>query len=475
MFRSSNNQGSRRLFRKQPNYAPNQVVITTIPQARNDTLPQSLNVAAGATPANSFGDTSIDGILYRMGLRARSISRVFVPRTAASSLTNLSRATLASTPISADYQSDEDTSGLSRTYKIVLETNVSVPHVCHELEQSSAISKVRPNYISEIYATPSDEFYGFQWGLQAINAEAGWDIETGHPDVVIAIVDSGIDLNHDDLKDKLVSGEDFVDYPGGPDIRYTPLGDYQTRDTDPDDEDGHGTHCAGISASASNNERGVAGVCWGGKILPVRVMFRVFDRFEDRETSVGLGTDITAGIKFAVDSGAHVINLSLGGGDGEEYEPILQYAHDRNVCVIAATGNENSSFPPTPSYPAADPNALAVGAVDPSLNRANFSNYGQGYAPFVMAPGVQIASTYRENDYVYLDGTSMATPFVTGLVGLMVSLALRSGSQLSVDEIYRIIRETATPLGSGKGDRFYGEGLINIPAALQAAQEALAC
>ena len=475
MFRSSNNQGSRRLFRKPPNYAPNQVVITTVPQARNDDLPQFLNVAAGATPANSFGDTSIDGILYRMGLRARSMSRVFVPRTAASSLARLSRATLASTSISADYQSDEDTIGLSRTYKIMFETDVNIPHVCHELEQSTAISQVRPNYISEIYATPSDEFYGNQWGLQAIDAEAGWDIETGHPDVVIAIVDSGIDLNHDDLKDKLIPGEDFVDFQGNPGWRYRLLGDYHTRDLDPDDEDGHGTHCAGISAAASNNEQGVAGVCWGGKILPVRVMFRVFDRFGGYETSVGLGTDITAGIKFAVDSGAHVINLSLGGGDGDEYEPILQYAHDRNVCVIAATGNENTSFPPTPSYPAAAPNALAVGAVDPSLNRAVFSNYGQGYAPFVMAPGVQIASTYKDNSYMDLQGTSMATPFVTGLAGLIVSVALRSGKQLSVDEIYRIIRSTATPLGSGKGDRFYGEGLINIPAALQAAQQALAC
>ena len=472
MFRSNNNQSPRRLVRNTPNYAPNQVVITTVPNARNDDLPQSLNVAAGATPANSFGDTSIDGVLYRMGLRARSISRVFIPRTAASSIASLSRASLASTAISADYQSDEDDSGLSRTYQITLENDANIEHVCQELKQSSAISKVRPNYISEIYATPSDEFYGFQWGLQAINAEAGWDIETGHPDVVIAIVDSGVDLNHDDLKDKLIPGEDFVDFQGNAGTRYELRGDYKIRDLDPDDEDGHGTHCAGISASTSNNGQGITGVCWGGKIVPVRVMFRVFDRFEGRETSVGTGTDISAGIKFAVDSGANVINLSLGGGSGDEYEPVLKYARDRNVCVVAATGNENSSLP---SYPAADPNALAVGAIDTALNRANFSNYGSGYGAFVMAPGVQIASTYKDNSYEYLSGTSMATPFVAGLAGLIISVALRSGKQISIEEVYRIIRETATPLGTGKGDRFYGEGLINVPAALQAAQQALAC
>ena len=188
------------------------------------------------------------------------------------------------------------------------------------------------------------------------------------------------------------------------------------------------------------------------------------------------------GIKFAVDQGAHVINLSLGvldrrrtGEPADNYRPVLQYARDHNVCVIAATGNENTSYPPTPSYPAADPNTLAVGAVDSALNRASFSNYGSGYAPFVMAPGVDIASTYKDNGYRYLNGTSMATPFVTGLVGLIVSLALRSGKQLSVEDIYTIIRETATPLGSGKGDRFYGEGLINVPAALEAARQKLGC
>jgi subtilisin family serine protease len=204
-------------------------------------------------------------------------------------------------------------------------------------------------------------------------------------------------------------------------------------------------------------------------------MFTVRDNLERYETGIGFDTDIMPGIKFAVDEGAHVINLSLGGSNGDAYQDVLQYARDKNVCVVAATGNENSSYPPTPSYPAADRNTLAVGAVDPALNRAWFSNYGQGYSPFVMAPGVNIRSTYKDNGYADLQGTSMATPFVTGLVGLIVSLGLRSGKQLSVDDIYTIVRETATPLGTGKGDLFYGEGLINIPAALQAAKKKLGC
>lgn len=475
MFYSHDVQGPRPVSREPSDHATNQVVITTVPEAANRELPHALNVAAGAAAATSFGDNSIDGALYQLGLRARSFSRVFVPRSDAASLAAMpkDKATMAARAISADYQADEDESGFSRTFKIDFETDVNVAQVCQALSQSTAVSKVSPNYISRVLATPSDEFYGFQWGLQAIEAEMGWDIETGHSDLTIAVVDSGIDLQHDDLRDKLVAGEDFVDFQGNLGRRYTPLGDYQGRDFDPDDEDGHGTHCAGIAGASSNNNRGVAGVCWGGKILPVRVMFRVWDNFQNRETSIGFDTDIMPGIKFAIDSGAQVINLSLGGSNGDAYRPILQAARDRNVCVIAATGNENAGFPPIPSYPAADPNALAVGAIDPAFRRANFSNYGRGYAPFVMAPGEEIASTYKDNGYVYQQGTSMAAPFVAGLAGLIVSLGLRSGKQLTVDEIYSIIRETATPLGMGKGDRFYGEGLINVPAALKAAQEKL--
>ncbi|MEM8614893.1 MAG: S8 family serine peptidase [Cyanobacteria bacterium P01_H01_bin.105] len=484
MFYQSNEQGPRLVRREPPNYASNQVVITTVPEAANRELPHSLNVAAGtAAAATSYGDASVDGILYRMGVRACSFSRVFVPRTAVPSLTAMrrDRAALATASISADYQSDEDALGFSRTFKVNFETDVNVSQVCQELATSTAVSTARPNYVSRIYASPNDEFYGQQWGLQAINAEAGWDIETGYSDVIIAIVDSGVNLSHEDLKDKILLPEskisDFVDYQGFPNLgwRYTPIGDYQGRDFEPDDDNGHGTHCAGIAAAISNNNLGISGVCQGGKILPVRVMFSVRDNWFGRETGIGFDTDIMPGIKFAVDEGAHVINLSLGGSNGDAYQAVLQYARDNNVCVVAATGNENTSNPPTPSYPAADPNALAVGAVNSALNRASFSNYGQGYAPFVMAPGVDIRSTYKDNSYADLDGTSMATPFVAGLAGLIVSLGLRSGKPFSVDDVYTIIRETATPLGTGKGDSFYGEGFINVPAALQAAKEKLAC
>ncbi len=473
MFRSSKTEIPRRLTRRPPNYVSNEVIVTAIKGARNDALPHYLNVAAGVTAsATSYGDLAIDGVLQSVGLQARSVSRVFVPESDVSAAREISGAmSPLSSEISANYVAREDKVGLARTYRITFESDANVPLLCAALAESKAVESVRPNYFREVLLQPNDEFYGFQWGPQAIACEAAWEVETGHEDTVIAIVDSGVDLDHDDLQSKLASGFDFVDFQGSGGWRYQLLGDYKTRDQVPDDEDGHGTHCAGIAASASNNGQGVAGVCWQGSILPVRVMFRVYDRFTQRETSVGTDADIDAGIKFAVDAGADVINLSLGGPD-PSHEAVLAYAHDHNVVVLAATGNDNSSIA---SYPASDSRVLAVGAVDSSLQRASFSNYGSAYNRFVMAPGVEIASTYRENGYVYLDGTSMATPFVSGLSGLIVSLCKRNNRQLPPDDVYNIIRESATPLGSGKGDTFFGDGLVNAPAALQATADRLSC
>lgn len=476
MFRKSDSFAPRRLTRRPPAYVPNEIIVTTVRQARNDDLPHYLSVTAGAAAsATSYGDAAIDGVLQQAGLRARSVSRVFVPekdvaagRAAAPADV---RAFALNREVSANYVAREDKTGLARTYRITFETDANVPEVCAALAASKAVEGVRPNFFREALVRPSDEFYGFQWGPQAIGCEAGWEVETGHEDTMIAIVDSGIDLDHEDLAAKLDGGYDFVDFQGSGGWRYQLLGDYRHRDPRPDDEDGHGSHCAGIAASDSDNGRGVAGVCWKGSILPVRVMFRVHDRFQGRETSVGTDVDIDAGIKFAVDAGADVINLSLGGAD-PSHEAVLAYARDQGAVVVAATGNENSS---AASYPASDPRALAVGAVNSAIQRASFSNYGPAYNRFVMAPGVEIASTYRENGYVYLDGTSMATPFVAGLAGLMVSLCKRAKRTLPPDDIYNIIRETATPLGSGKGDVFFGEGLVNVPAALQATAEKLSC
>lgn len=463
----------RRLVRKPLLYVSNEVIITTVPEARNDDLPHFADVRAGAVAAAvRFDDSGVDGILARTGHSTRSVSRVFLPKPAATARVAPGLVTTAAvmSPMPATYDDEEESLGLSRTYRVTFNEPVDVFQLVRELEENAAVQEARPNYISAPMVRPSAEFYEYQWGPLAIGCEEGWEIETGHPDVVVGIVDSGVDLQHEDLAPKLLAGADLVDFQGDAGLRYVPVGDYQVRDDDADDEDGHGSHVAGIAAAASEESTGVVGVCWGGSILPVRVLFRVYDRYQRAETSIGTDADIDAGIKFAVDGGAHVINLSLG-GPVPSHEAVLQYAHDKDVVVLAATGNANSN---AASYPASNPNVLAVGAIDPNFNRAPFSNYGPAYNRFVMAPGVEIASTYKDNQYVYLQGTSMATPFVTGLAALIVSVALRNGAPWTAEAVRTIIRETATPLGSGKGDVFFGEGLINVPAALAAAQQQFA-
>ena len=226
---------------------------------------------------------------------------------------------------------------------------------------------------------------------------------------------------------------------------------------------------AGTIACASNNNEGVVGLCWGGRLQPVRVMFRA--QYPDGEVhSIGTAADIDAGIKYAVDSGAHVINLSFG-TTSEAHEDVLRYAHERGAAAFAATGNEDTT---DPRWPAVWSDlCLAVGAVDSDLKRASFSNHGEAYGPFVVAPGVGISSTTPGSHYQNRSGTSMATPFVCGVAGLVQSVALRAGRRFDPDAMYDILRTTARPLGGGRGDPETGQGLIDARAAVEAAQARL--
>ncbi len=297
-----------------------------------------------------------------------------------------------------------------------------------------------PNYVVHALETiPDDPDYSAQWGLTKIRAPRAWDIVTGTNSTIIAIVDSGIDLGHPDLScaGKLTAGYDFVN-----------------GDDDPDDDLGHGTHVAGIAGACTDNNLGIAGMSWGVRLMPVKVL--------DASGS-GSYSDLAEGIIWAVDHGAQIINLSLGGiHDSQTMFDGVQYAHDRGVLVAAAAGNCatgsgtgcNGYINPI-MYPGAYASTLAVAATDYSDNHAHFSEYH----PYVDvdAPGVGIYSTYLGGGYVYKSGTSMSTPFVSGLAGLIRSV----DPTLTHDEIQGIIESTAEDLGApGKDDKF-GYGRID--------------
>ena len=319
-----------------------------------------------------------------------------------------------------------------------------------ELEKIAALRSdpdvlyAEPDYIARAQDTiPNDPYYGSQWGLSKIGAPAAWDHTTGASGVVIAVVDTGVDLTHPDLScpGKLTSGWNFV-----------------SNNNDPDDDHGHGTHVAGIAAACSDNGSGVAGVAWGATLMPVKVL--------DSGGS-GYYSDVAAGIIYAVDHGAKVVNLSLGGLSGDNtLADAVQYAHDHGVLVVAAAGNcaqdgYQCSFLYNPVvYPAAYPTVLAVAATNSGDNWASFSEY----RPYVgvAAPGVDIYSTIREGGYGAMSGTSMATPHVAGLAALLWSFA----PSLTVDQAKNVIESTADDLGTPGKDNYFGYGRINAGRAL---------
>ncbi|GAA3403834.1 S8 family peptidase [Paenibacillus hodogayensis] len=293
-------------------------------------------------------------------------------------------------------------------------------------------------YMTNEAVEPNDRLYAkYQWNLPAIETIPGWDVSRGSEDVIVAVVDTGVDVNHPDLKGRTIAGVNIVN-----------------KDAPALDDVGHGTHVAGIISALVNNGEGVAGISWYNNIMPVKVL---------DETGAGSTYSVAQGIIWAADHGAKVINMSLGNyAESKFLHEAIRYAYDRDIVLIAASGNDNTE---RPGYPAAYPEVFAVAATDANKQKASFSNYGN-YID-VAAPGVNIASTYPDNHYAALSGTSMASPHVTALAALIRSV----NPLLTNEEVMDVMRKTAIDLGAKGKDNYYGYGQIDIVKALsQAAQ-----
>ena len=280
--------------------------------------------------------------------------------------------------------------------------------------------------------TPNDPLFSQQWHQAKINTAGAWDLAkaTG---VVIAIVDTGSTCNHPDLVGKCLAGYD-----------------YANNDSDPTDDQGHGTHVSGIAAALTNNGVGGAGVAWDAKILPVKVL---------GASGSGSHSAIASGIIWAADHGADVINMSLGGQfTTNALRDAVAYAISKNVVVVAAAGNDNTS---NPSYPASYPGVICVAATTQSDTKASFSNYGTCID--VASPGVGILSSVMNGSYQAWSGTSMASPIVAGLAGLLKG----QNKAMSPDQVQRVIEDTADDLGSPGRDTIFGAGRINVARAVQ--------
>ncbi len=287
---------------------------------------------------------------------------------------------------------------------------------------------------------PNDPMLGtYLWGMWAIYADRAWDITRGNSAVKVCVVDEGMDYNHEDISGNYAGGYDFVEL-----------------DSDPypaDASEMHGTHVAGTIAAVMNNGKGVVGVAQVG-ILSCRAM----------AGGSGTSEDIASCIRWCVSQGARVINMSLGASaPASEIQDAVIYATDstdRGTVVVAASGNDGINGV---LYPAAYPQVIAVGAIDTLGQRAYFSNYGPELE--LVAPGNLIASTVPFNNaYAYADGTSMATPHVSGVAALILS----RNPNLSADTVRAILDATAIDMGEYGKDYFYGYGLVNAYLALLA-------
>lgn len=345
--------------------------------------------------------------------------------------------------------------------KVQVPSQTSVKEFLAALKRNPDVEYAEPDYLARIQITPNDEFFKRQYALfnsgtnidipgspeakarADIKATGAWEMTKGESNVTIAVLDTGVDLNHPDIKNKIVSrGKDFIN-----------------NDDDATDDHWHGTHVAGIAAAETNNSEGIAGVAWNCKVLPVKVA--------DKE-GMGFYSNLIEGLVWAADQNVQVINLSLGGEEASDsLRAAVKYVYDKNVVIVVSAGNEGNHV----LYPAAyDDYCLAVAATNYNDEVTTWSNAGPQVD--ASAPGDGILSLiptwyFGPNSlpYAFASGTSMAAPHVAGFAALIKSFK----PWLTVPQVMNVIRYSSDDVNADKfpgKDDHIGYGRISMERAL---------
>ena len=334
------------------------------------------------------------------------------------------------------------------------------------------VAYAQPNHLFRPVQAPNDERFSEQTGLSNIHWQELWDrLGPKQQEVVLAVIDSGIDTDHEDLAENIwtnraevegqpgvdddrngyvddVSGWDFSDAPDLP-----AKGDFLTRDNDPSDESGHGTLVAGIAAARADNGVGIAGVAPDAKLMALRggVLLQAGGSFFEED-------DLAAAILYAVENGADVINMSWGSSERAFLiQDAIRYASINGCVLVAAAGNEGESGL---SYPAAFDETIAVAATDRNDLVASFSSRGSGLD--LSAPGINILSTLPGDTYGFSSGTSFSAPHISGLAALLLSRR----PELTADQVRSLLSAATVDLGPDGWDETFGAGRIDGLALL---------
>ncbi|MCF7924862.1 MAG: S8 family serine peptidase, partial [Candidatus Izimaplasma sp.] len=285
--------------------------------------------------------------------------------------------------------------------------------------------------LSPPWGTDDSDYSDQQYYLNTINIFNAWEIETGSSDITVAIVDSGIDTDHEEFVGRISE------------LSYNVITD-EIGISAVEDDLGHGTNVAGIIAANRSNNLGVLGITDNIKLLIIKT--------NEIGNETYYNSDVAKGIIYAVDNGADIINLSLGSTSPDSaIEAAINYAYDNQVFVVAASGNDGEE---NNYYPAAYANTISVGSIDEDLNLSAFSNYGTFID--LVAPGSEIVTTNLNNGYAMVSGTSFSAPQVSAVLSLLLSQR-----EISYEKVFTILFNTTNDLGDDGKDNYYGYGLVD--------------
>jgi subtilisin family serine protease len=442
-------------------HVPGQLVIRTAPGVELEHIATHRDVRVGAASAaiDLDGGGGIDRVL-RSHTIAMYASRAYYSRAGLA---------LGAGHGHLDYDDLEHELGLARTFRVYVDPGASINALVDDLRGVATIEDATPVFVCEMPFAAAPTPARVSRAREVIGADQALSVEPGDSALIVALVDSGVDLDHEELAGKLRPGVSSVGLHDQTVDELHVISGAHARLQDVTDDQGHGTACAGLLAAIGHMiGRGIAGAA---RLLPIRALCGALAPGASHPTAIGLIPDIDSGLKTAVDLGGRVINLSFGTpedelGDGPiPHVEAVRYALARDCILIAAAGNSGKA---ARFFPAALPGVIAVAAVDDLRRPAAFTTRGGHVA--LAAPGVQI-ETASIDGYGSVSGTSFAAPLVTGACALLVARAARHSRPLGPESARRILTSTASPFAAGADATGCGAGVLDIPAALAAVDE----